>query len=191
MNRVMNDLVEADRMVLDVRFNGGGQDAVSFEILRHFNEKRRIVGLQQVKSGDTLSPVQPLYLEASENPFLRPVYILTSPQTGSAAEAFALASLSLPHVKRIGAPTSGALSTALERRLPNGWYYSISNELFMDTAGAFYENRGVPADLNLPYPGGRQPFFRAVAEQPDRDKEQLVKAIEALEGERQAPTDLR
>ena len=183
MSRVVDDLANADRMVLDVRFNGGGQDAVSFEILRYFNEKRRKVGLQQVKAGDSLSPVQPLYLEASERPFLKPVYILTSGQTGSAAESFALASRSLPHAKRIGAPTSGALSTALEKQLPNGWHFSISNELFMDAYGKFYENRGIPVDFELPFPEGRQPFFRAVADQLDLDRENIGRAIEDLEAQ--------
>ena len=180
MDRVVEDLREAERIILDVRFNGGGQDAVSFEILRYFNEERRIVGLQQVKAGDSLSPVQPLCLEASETPFLNPVYILTSPQTGSAAEGFALASLSMPHVRRIGAPTSGALSTALEKQLPNGWHFSLSNELFMDADGVYYENRGIPVDYKLEYPKGRQAFFRSVAEGLEQDKAAILEAVESL-----------
>ena len=181
MARVMDDLGGAPRMVLDVRFNGGGQDAVSFEILRHFNDRRRLVALEQVKSGDSLTPKQGLYLQASAKPYLKPVYILTSPQTGSAAEAFTLASRSLPHVKRIGSPTSGALSTALEKQLPNGWKFSISNELFMDTEGVYYENKGVPADYHLKYAEDRQSFFRAVVEDLGRDYSQIQMAIRDME----------
>ncbi len=52
--------------------------------------------------------------------------------TGSAAELFALATMSLPHIKRIGSTTTGAMSTALEKKLPNGWDFALSNEIFMD-----------------------------------------------------------
>jgi C-terminal processing protease CtpA/Prc len=84
-------------------------------------------------------------------------------------------------VRRIGAPTSGALSTALEKQLPNGWYFSISNELFMDTDLNFYENRGIPVDYELEYPRERQAFFRLVAGDLEQDKEDLLRAIEHLD----------
>jgi hypothetical protein len=180
MERAMADLKSADRIVLDIRFNGGGQDAVSFEILRHFNKQRRKVALQKLKGPEGFSPVQELWLETSKTPFAKPVYLLISPQTGSAAETMALASQSLPHFRRIGSNTSGALSTALEKILPNGWGFALSNEHFMDTAGIIYENQGIPADYDLNYPRGRQEFFRQVAEAPDADLQAVQQALEEM-----------
>ena len=180
MERVMADLKSADRIVLDIRFNGGGQDAVSFEILRHFNNQRRKVALEKLKGPAGFSPIQEIWLETSDMPFLKPVFLLISPQTGSAAETMALASHSLPHFRRIGSSTSGALSTALEKELPNGWDFALSNEHFMDTAGVLYENKGIPADYDLHYPRGRQEFFRQVAEAPYADLEAVCEALEEL-----------
>ena len=180
MERVMTDLRSAERIVLDIRFNGGGQDAVSFEILRHFNTQRRKVALEKLKGPAGFSPIQELWLETSEMPFVKPVYLLISPQTGSAAETMTLASRSLPHFRRIGSNTSGALSTALEKELPNGWAFALSNEHFMDTAGVLYENKGIPADYNLYYPRDRQEFFRQVAEAPNADLEAVREALEKL-----------
>jgi hypothetical protein len=183
MSRVMADLRHAERMILDIRFNGGGQDAVSFEILSHFNDAPRNVALERLKGPEGLGPVQEVWLDAGEDPFLRPVYLLTSPQTGSAAETLALASLSLPHIQRIGAATSGALSTALEKKLPNGWDFAISNELFMDLGGDYYENRGIPADYELNYPRERQEFFRYIAQDLHGDLERVRAAIGDLPGQ--------
>ena len=180
MERIMADLTPSDRIVLDIRFNGGGQDAVSFEILRHFNNQRRKVALEKLKGPEGFSPIQELWLGTSERPYVKPVYLLISPQTGSAAETMALASQSLPHIRRIGSNSSGALSTALEKELPNGWAFALSNEYFMDTTGVLYENKGIPVDYDLHYPRGRQAFFRQVAQAPDADLQAVRGALEKL-----------
>lgn len=182
MDRIMADLAGTDRILIDVRFNGGGQDAVSLEILRYFNDQPKPVATEKLRFREGYTPVQEVWLSAAPGAaYLRPVYILTSPQTGSAAETFALASRSIPHINRVGASTSGALSTALEKTLPNGWAFSISNELFMDTNGEFYENRGIPPDISLEYPMDRQPFFRKVANAVREDKLQTLEAIRQWE----------
>ena len=121
-----------------------------------------------------------MYIEGTKDAFTKPVYILTSPQTGSAAESFSIATMPLKNVKRIGSPTSGALSTALEKTLPNGWVFSISNEIYMDNDGKAYENIGVPVDYDLNYPKDRQDFFRSVVNDLETDKQSILEAIEKL-----------
>ena len=181
MDRAMHDLSDFDSMVIDLRFNGGGQDAVGFEILSRFlPEQRWPVAKQQLRMGNGHTAAHPIYIEGSKNAFGKPVYVLTSPQTGSAAEAFAIATMAFEHIKRIGAPTMGATSTALEKTLPNGWSFAISNEIYMDTQGLNYENKGVPVDYELPYPKDRQTFFRKVVNDLDGDKNAILRAIDDL-----------
>ncbi len=177
MDRIMHDLDHTKAMVLDIRFNGGGQDAVSFEILKRFNDQRRKSCSTKLKWKSDYTPVQALYMEATENAYTKPVYVLTSKQTGSAAEAFSLNAMALPHVTRIGTSTQGALSTALEKKLPNGWFFSISNEVYMDTKEKSYENIGIPVDIQLNYPDDRQRFFRSVVANLKSDKEQILQSI--------------
>lgn len=187
MDRVLEDLSEMDAIVIDIRFNGGGQDAVSFEILNRFVSQPTQIAVQKLKFRDTFSPLLPLHLKGTATAFTRPVYVLTSQQTGSAAEAFSIATLSLPHFKRIGSATSGALSTALEKKLPNGWDFALSNEIYMDTKGKSYENIGIPVDYNLEYPKDRQVFFRSVFENLEADKATIMKAIDSLKGDLSGP----
>ena len=181
MDKVMEDLWATDAMVLDVRFNGGGQDAVSHEILHRFNGQKTTVATQKLRyGGNHYSPITPVYLKAADNPYLKPVFVLTSPQTGSAAESFALSTLSMPHIQRIGSHTAGALSTSLEKKLPNGWDFALSNEIFTAPNGRYYENIGVPADHELHYPDDRQTFFRYIANHLEKDKQQILDVIHKL-----------
>ncbi|MEM9835445.1 MAG: S41 family peptidase [Bacteroidota bacterium] len=181
MSRVMNDLSAFPNLVIDIRFNGGGQDAVSFEILRHLITGKRQVATQKLQYGGQFSPTQALFIEGKDRPYEGAVYVLTSPQTGSAAEAFSIATLDLPKVKRIGSATSGALSTSLEKTLPNGWAFAISNEVYMDNQGKSYENKGIPVDHELHYPSDRQTFFRGIVNDLAKDKAEILRAITTLQ----------
>jgi C-terminal processing protease CtpA/Prc len=183
MDMVMNDLSAMEAIVLDVRFNGGGQDAVSFEILSRFitNETLR-VATQKLRFGNQHTPLLPLFIKGKDKGFDKSVYVLTSQQTGSAAEVFAIATMAMNNVKRIGASTSGAMSTALEKTLPNGWSFSISNEVYMDNLGNNYENIGILVDYELEYPKDRQTFFRSVVNDLENDLQEILDAIDVMKG---------
>lgn len=183
MDNVMSDLSDMKSIVIDVRFNGGGQDAVSFEILRRFIPQKLQVATEKLRAGNGFSPTLSLYIQGTDKAYTKPVYVLTSQQSSSAAESFAIATLSMKNVKRIGSATDGAISTALEKTLPNGWAFSISNEVFMDNQGKSYENTGIPVDFELNYPDDRQTFFRSVVDNLPGDKNNILKAIDALNNE--------
>lgn len=181
MDRVMKDLKDTKSIIIDIRFNGGGQDVVSMEILSHFCPNTILVGKHKFRYGNKHTPVASVFVEGSKNAYTNPVFVLTSPQTGSAAETFSLATLAMDKVKRIGSATEGALSSTLDKKLPIGWDFCISNEVYMDLNGRFYENEGIPADYELSYPRERQAFFRSVINDLDKDKADILKAIEHLE----------
>lgn len=180
MSKVMQDLSEVEAMIIDVRFNGGGQDAVSIEILNNFVAHPIQFAIQKQVYKNNFTTNLPLLIPGRKDAFTKPVYVLTSPQTGSAAETFALASMSMKNGKRIGAPSTGATSTALEKKLPNDWDFAISNEVLTDLQGNCYENIGVPVDFNLNYPRERQPFFRSIVNDLEKDKQAILQAIKIL-----------
>ena len=183
MDRVMNDLKDTESILLDIRFNGGGQDAVSREILRRFNDQQKRIATKKAIHGKGFTAIQSIYMAPATTPYLKPVYLLTSQQSASAADFMALASFEIPHLKRIGSHSNGALSDALEKHLPNGWYFTTSNEMYLDNNGVYYESRGIPVDSELNYPEDRQTFFRYIAKNLDKDKKDVLEAIKALQGE--------
>ena len=181
MNKVMKDLADCKSIVIDVRFNGGGQDLVSMKILSYFNDKKIHVGTSKFRYGNQFTESQEQYLDSSPNAYTNPVYILTSPQSGSAAEMFSIATLVMPNVTRIGSATEGATSTTLDKKLPVGWDFCVSNQIYMDTKGKFYENEGIPVNHELNYPRERQAFFGYIVNNLEKDKQNILNVIEGIE----------
>lgn len=183
MDTIMQDLKETSKIIIDVRFNGGGQDAVALEVLRRFNMDRKQIASKKARYHNGYTKEIPIYLESCKDPYIKPVYLLTSQQSASATDMIALSSMELNQIKRIGSRTNGAISDALEKKLPNGWYFSLSNEIYTDINDKCYENIGVPVDFELNYPADRQTFFRSVAKDLEKDKQNILKAIERLQSE--------
>ena len=99
--------------------------------------------------------------------------------------------MAMDNVKRIGSNTSGALSTELAKTLPNGWHFSISNEIYMDNDGKSYENIGIPVNYELNYSKDRQIFFRSVVNDLEADKQNILKAISTLKKEKRPTTSYK
>jgi len=180
MDKVMKDLNDTDFLILDVRFNGGGQDAVGLEILKCFNNRKVQVATKKAVYKNNYTERTLIFIEYSKHPYKKPIYLLTSQQSASATDFMTLASLELKNIKRIGSHTNGALSDALGKKLPNGWFFSISNQIYEDNQGKCYENIGVPVNYELNYPSDRQTFFRSVANNLEKDKIDILNAIEEL-----------
>jgi carboxyl-terminal processing protease len=183
MDVIMQDLKETRHIIIDVRFNGGGQDVVALEILRRFNADRKQIALKKARHNNGYTIKTPIYLESAKSPYTKPVYLLTSQQSASATDMMALSSMELNNFKRIGSHTNGAISDALQKTLPNGWYFSLSNEVYTDNNDKCYENIGVPVNYELNYPNDRQAFFRSVANDLEKDKKNILNAINKLQSE--------
>ncbi|QCK16559.1 S41 family peptidase [Mangrovivirga cuniculi] len=178
MNKAMKDLYNTKCIILDVRFNGGGHDDVSLEILRWFNSEKKKIASKQARINNSFTEELPIYLDGINTPYSNPLILLTSQQSASATDFLALASLSMENTIRIGSNTQGAISDALEKKLPNGWYFTISNEKYFDLEGNCYENTGIPVDFELNYPEERQKFFSSLIEAPCKDKQKTLFAVE-------------
>ena len=183
MDKIMQDLKETRHIIIDVRFNGGGQDVVALEILRRFNGDRKQIAVKKARNNNGYTKKTPIYLEPAKNPYTKQVYLLTSQQSASATDMMALSSMELNNIKRIGSRTNGAISDALQKTLPNGWHFSLSNEIYTDNNDKFYENIGIPVDFELNYPENRQTFFRSVANDLKKDKADILKVINELQSE--------
>lgn len=151
MDQVMTGLRGAKTLIVDVRFNPGGHDAAGQIVAGRFADRMRVAFTKQAHLSDGLTPPQEIELEP-QGPlqYTRPVYLLTSEATASAAEAFVYFMMSLPHVTRVGQRTRGVLSDMLLMRLPNGWTTSISNEVYTTASGQCYEGVGIPPQVEAP-----------------------------------------
>lgn len=162
MGQVLKDLRDTRAIILDIRFNGGGTDEVSLEIMNHFTDKRRFAFSKKARDGKGFLPSQEIYLKPSAAPYLKPTYVLTSGETASAAEIMTLCAMVLPNVTRVGSATEGVFSDILGKSLPNGWEFGLSNEIYESAEGKDYENLGIPAQKEFPYPKETRAFYESL-----------------------------
>lgn len=152
INEALSDLRDTAGIIIDVRVNGGGQDQVALNFVRHFISKPQVVYAKFAGSGNSATPVQEVVLDPqTNNIYLKPTAVLVSGDSASAAELFTIAMASLPQVTIIGEPTAGAFSDILIKRLTSDIMFGVSNETYLDVQGNNYEGIGIPADIAVPF----------------------------------------
>jgi carboxyl-terminal processing protease len=172
LDKAMELFQGASAVIVDVTVNDGGQDVLARRIAERFADKRTLAYSKYAGDARAASP-QAIYLQPSARPrFTGPVYLLTSNVTLSAAEVFTVAMRSLPNVTHAGQATRGCLSDELTKRLPNGWRLTLSNEVYLDSAGKAWEGRGVPPRIPISVftedAGAVQTYLQAVRTLIDR-----------------------
>lgn len=144
LDQAIAELADTRAIIVDVRFNGGGWDNAALVVASRFADRKRAVLSKQARAGDTLTAPTTIYVEPDgPRQFTRPVVLLTSPMTVSAAEIFTYAMTAQPHVTHAGQPTMGIHSDMLERHLPGGWQFYLSNEVYRGADGQVREKIGI------------------------------------------------
>ena len=152
MDSIIKDLGNVKALIIDIRFNGGGFDDASVEILNHLVSKKTDFSTKKVRFGKGFTEKQVMSLNPSKNNFSGKIYVLTSHLTASASEVLVLGAKELPNSKIIGSTTEGIFSDILRKKLPNGWTYGLSNMVYETMNGVSYENIGIEPDYKLDYP---------------------------------------
>jgi carboxyl-terminal processing protease len=151
VDQAVAELAEARALIIDVRFNPGGHDAAGRLIASRFADRTRLAFTKQARHADGLTLPQEILLEPGGLiRFTRPILLLTSEATASAAEVFTYFMKALPYVTQLGQKTRGVLSDMLLMRLPNGWTTSISNEVYTSADGKCYEGLGISPQVEAP-----------------------------------------
>jgi C-terminal processing protease CtpA/Prc len=151
LDRVMRDLRDTAAMIIDVRFNGGGDDAVGLAIVNRFTDKRRLAVAKTARSYRGETPRREAYLTPEgDKPYLKPVVVIAGPDSASATEIFIMGMRALPQVIQLGEPTNGILSDELYKTLPKGWKFTLSNEVYYDYKGVNHEVSGTVPQIQTP-----------------------------------------
>lgn len=149
MQRVLGDFASADALIIDVRQNRGGSDDVAAEVASHFLNSP-LTRRTRARTPSGYTSWWPRVVQPHGPRFSRPVYVLISANTVSAAELFALYMREAPNVTLVGETTRGAFSTILFKRLPDGSSIGIANEQAIGVRGEALETRGIQPDIRAP-----------------------------------------
>lgn len=178
---IVNDLKNTKACIVDLRFNGGGYDQVGLAFLSHFIDKEYDVFKKKRRLKDGFAGHQTINIKPSENNYLKKVYILTSSYTVSAAETAILATLNFSNFVRIGSNTNGAFSDVLDKKLPNGWGYWMSNEVYESAKGDVYEVSGIPPNYSIAYPRDEDEFFKFILTELQTKDSAIEKALDLVD----------
>ncbi|MFB7649123.1 S41 family peptidase [Streptomyces sp. NPDC056084] len=143
-------------LVIDVRLNGGGSDALGLRIASRLTD-RAYTAYRKVARNDPDDPArftrpQPIVVHPAAAPrWTGPVALLTSGSSVSAAETFTQALMGRdPGVTRIGENTQGVFSDVMFRPLAKDWAVILPNEKYLDEHGRTFDGSGVPPRLRTP-----------------------------------------
>lgn len=145
LSDMRRDLLEASRLIVDVSMNGGGSDAAALLVTSYFADRRRLVLTYEA----TGAPSQEIYVSPVAAGESRPVTLLTSEVTASAAESFVLMMRALPHVTHAGEQTRGGLSSLLPKPFPSGLRVTLAYQSVLDAEGVSHEGTGIPPEREM------------------------------------------
>ena len=146
--------------------------------MNHFAQRKQDVFTKKGRNGDGYTRTLHATVEPSAQRFTGKVYVLTSVETASAAEIMSLAARAMPNVTLIGTATEGIFSDILEKKLPNGWEYGLSNEVYETMDGFDFESLGVPPDHIIKHRRWTRGFLEDITEDLKDGDDAIEKAIE-------------
>jgi carboxyl-terminal processing protease len=153
LDEIGHDFASLRGFIIDIRNCPGGDDSTAITIIDRFCDRKRVAFHRKTKIGpgdNDFTPLKTWHLEPQgDAQFTGPIVLLTCDAVFSGGEAFALAIKQLPYVTIIGDHTNGIFSYQLERKLPNGWRYCLSYQVYLSADMICYEGRGVPPDIAL------------------------------------------
>jgi hypothetical protein len=144
-------------LIIDIRLNPGGTTGCVYRIANRFADKRRIGHHEKTrksKGEKEFGPLRTFHLQPPAakkkyRTFTGPIILLTHGASYSGADLFAMVMRELPYVKIIGEPTNGIFSNMLERKLPNGWKYTLSFQVNYSAKMVCFETKGIPVHLKV------------------------------------------
>jgi len=151
LDAALSDLQDTQGLIIDVRTNGGGQDLFSLAIASRFVASKTVVYRVQAGTKNARDELLDVTIQPrGAVQYLKPISLLVSASTVSAAETFSLVMSELDQVALVGQATQGAFSDILKKTLPNGFQINLSNERYLTLNGEWLEGKGVPVDIEVP-----------------------------------------
>ena len=152
MTTILAYLKNTQSLIIDIRDHSGGDDRVSSFIAGCFSTEPKLFMATRKRNGpahDDFTKTEYWYTPVYPEPYVKPVFLLTSRWTASAGETFTWALNTQQQVLQIGDTTAGAFTDVVARELPNGWLYFLGVGDYRNALGNSEEGIGVAPDIRV------------------------------------------
>jgi len=152
IDKVIDELKDKKGVIIDLRINEGGYASNSKVIASRFADKKRLAYYHQnrIKETNKYTKLVTHYISPSgKQQFTKPIILLTSDLTGSAAEEFVMAMKTLPYVSIVGDNTQGIFSDTYNFTLPNKWKVTLSYQQYFSPDMINQEGIGIKPDYKI------------------------------------------
>jgi C-terminal processing protease CtpA/Prc len=149
----MTLLAQSDALIIDIRNNGGGDGALGNLIAAYlFNgESMAMSGTYHRPTNKLTSGGTPSWVPGRKLGSKKPVFVLTSKRTFSAAEAFAYDLQAHKRVTIVGEPTGGGAHPFVYRRVhPHFVLFLAESRSVNPITGSNWQGVGVKPDVAVP-----------------------------------------
>lgn len=152
LDEILLYLMPCNRLIIDVRGNGGGMLTEAQKLAARFTDERRLVGYMQHKTGtgrNDFSDREEQWIAPSAGiRWHKNVRVLTNRSVYSAANEFVKYMKCMPNVKVVGDTTGGGAGMPYVSELPNGWSVRFSACPMFDAQGNSTE-QGIAPDVKV------------------------------------------
>ena len=161
MDYILDRIRDKKGLIIDVRDNGGGAVSNVNRIAGHFVGEDQTVGVFRRRNGPNRNDFSDFFgitlTSQRDDPFTKPIIVLTNRSCYSATNRFVMTMRSLPQVTVLGDTTGGGGGTPSFTELANGWQLRVSNTqsyiVVQDTVtnetGIFNIEDGIPPEIRV------------------------------------------
>lgn len=150
IDQVMNDMLIADAILIDMRRNGGGSPTTVNYLSSYFFNEKLLLNTIYSRATDHTEELWVADVKGVKRPKV-PVYILTSDYTFSGAEDFSYTMQSRGRATVIGEVTGGGAHPTRGFSLPNGFRIAIPFARTINpVTKTNWEGVGVQPDIKMP-----------------------------------------
>jgi len=149
MEHIISALKDKKAIIVDISFNFGGFDAAMLTLASYFTDKPKLAYNSQVYNNGKFYDESMLYIRPADKiVYTKPVYVLMTDISRSAAEGLAMTMQANSNVKLVGTNSLGILSSMLGKSI-GSFYCTLSNQRLLTTGGKYYEVSGVEPDIKM------------------------------------------
>ena len=153
LDAALDSLRPTTALVIDVRMNGGGNDAIAMEFAARFTTRSVVTEHFRFRGGpghgDFTAPTTRTLVPRGPWSYMAPVLVLTGRGVFSSNESFVSAMRELPNVRIVGDTTGGATGNPSLHPIGDGWQYTVPRWIATTPDGIVIEDNGIPPDIPI------------------------------------------